>query len=450
MEKRRAAESKLHELQDLSSTITEQRKVLLLINSNRLDFDKYYHQNSTNRVKLFETLRDYLSNIQSHMVVNQISTEIKTLFTNLSSIFLSSKPLGLEVTSSSSADGETEKDDRLTFFVRIGLETLRLWKKLSSRHVADDAGLVSAIADLERAISSIPCPMPSTASLQGPTFQGDNTTVILYFDHLLHDTPPDHMESEARVQTSLRLITQQVQNHRANAGITESSSKLRDVVMVKCNEIISAPFWTLPLVHSPDYLSHLWSLSEEAKEFDLLVPLEFDTEWESLDDFSDDEDERKITRKKNVSYSRSKVLKSAITIPDGVLFPDMNEERVTKLLQVLQPNDDDEEYAKLFFDEPSSAAEKPQSNNRRRRDSTEKRSSLPSGNSSQTDRITGDRRFLKNRQSSSFTPDITVHTPYGVGKVSPEEYANSDRPKYIIPVSSLTLVFLNQSSLGSL
>ena len=36
--------------------------------------------------------------------------------------------------------------------------------------------------------------------------------------------------------------------------------------MLSCNDVISPPLWVLPLVHSPQYLSHLWELAEEARD----------------------------------------------------------------------------------------------------------------------------------------------------------------------------------------
>jgi hypothetical protein len=32
--------------------------------------------------------------------------------------------------------------------------------------------------------------------------------------------------------------------------------------MISCNDILSPPLWVLPLVHSPQYLAHLWELAE--------------------------------------------------------------------------------------------------------------------------------------------------------------------------------------------
>ena len=42
--------------------------------------------------------------------------------------------------------------------------------------------------------------------------------------------------------------------------------------MLNCNDIMSPPLWVLPLVHSPQYLAHLWELAEEAKQVLLCHP----------------------------------------------------------------------------------------------------------------------------------------------------------------------------------
>ena len=46
----------------------------------------------------------------------------------------------------------------------------------------------------------------------------------------------------------------------------------RRLHMLSCNDILSPPLWVLPLVHSPQYLAHLWDLAEEAREVPLTIP----------------------------------------------------------------------------------------------------------------------------------------------------------------------------------
>lgn len=94
-----------------------------------------------------------------------------------------------------------------------------------------------------------------------------------------------------RVKSCLRLIAAQLHAQAVRGvGIVEadasfSSSSLdmdgnvqsvkrtakreRRLHMLSCNDILSPPLWMLPLVHSPQYLSHLWDLAEEAREVGL-------------------------------------------------------------------------------------------------------------------------------------------------------------------------------------
>jgi hypothetical protein len=48
------------------------------------------------------------------------------------------------------------------------------------------------------------------------------------------------------------------------------------MMMIKCNDISSPPLWVLPLVHSPVYLSRLWTLAEQADAVGHPVPLQQD------------------------------------------------------------------------------------------------------------------------------------------------------------------------------
>ena len=89
-----------------------------------------------------------------------------------------------------------------------------------------------------------------------------------------------------RVKSCLRLIAAQLHTQAAigntlssstqmecdtkNSSSSVSSKRLarrdRRLHMLSCNDVISPPLWVLPLVHSPQYLSHLWELAEEARD----------------------------------------------------------------------------------------------------------------------------------------------------------------------------------------
>ena len=56
-------------------------------------------------------------------------------------------------------------------------------------------------------------------------------------------------------------------------SIKRTARRERRLHMLSCNDILSPPLWVLPLVHSPQYLAHLWELAEEAREVHLSVSL---------------------------------------------------------------------------------------------------------------------------------------------------------------------------------
>src|SRR5262249_24296308 len=143
----------------------------------------------------------------------------------------------------------------------------------------------------------------------------DNSTVVLHFDNLYHDTPEEHVEGQSRVQTCMKMLTDRMkianrarakqnllnsrggsdQKQNSNSNGTGSSDMDVDSLTVcltrklrikNCKDIVAPPLWCLPLTHSPLYLAHQWSLAEEAEQNDLFVPLEFDTEWESDDPYT--------------------------------------------------------------------------------------------------------------------------------------------------------------------
>lgn len=139
-------------------------------------------------------------------------------------------------------------------------------------------------------------PLPSnTAADCSKIFRKTDATIVLFYDHLTHATPDEHVESMARVQSCMRILADQLhkqttvlpQSTRIDSstdGTDEVASKrltqrARRLHLLCCNDVVGPPAWCLPLVHSPQYLSHLQSLSLEATDGDLYVPLEFDTEW---------------------------------------------------------------------------------------------------------------------------------------------------------------------------
>ena len=146
---------------------------------------------------------------------------------------------------------------------------------------------------LRQRLSVLPMPNNTTDDCS-KIFRKTDATIVLFYDHLTHATPDEHVESIARVQSCMRVLADQLQKQttvlpqstrtdstddtdgEATKRLTQRARRLH---LLCCNDVVGPPAWCLPLVHSPQYLAHLQSLSLEARDGDLYVPLEFDTEW---------------------------------------------------------------------------------------------------------------------------------------------------------------------------
>ena len=117
-----------------------------------------------------------------------------------------------------------------------------------------------------------------------------NSTVVLFFDRVQHDTPAGHVECAARlvqkpsigcliaiyafyrVETSLAFlksklssVVHSLRNNRYNESNNEEKMG-ESVKMLNCNDIVSPPLWILPIVHSPVYLQKLQYHEESVRE----------------------------------------------------------------------------------------------------------------------------------------------------------------------------------------
>lgn len=213
--------------------------------------------------------------VKTQYIENKASHYIDRICTDLLETFLVAINDCLDgVVKNSSTESIALENPTFFCVVRMSLEFLRLWKQ--NIHESDYPELSikfknfseynsKVLANLADPISLIAKP-GSTAAVYDYT----DSTVVLFFDHIVHETPDGHVESQARVDTSLKMLRGQT-----NSLSSESSRKLS---FLNCNDVLSPPLWLLPLVHSPQYLGVLWKYSEEARKEDLLVPLEFDTE----------------------------------------------------------------------------------------------------------------------------------------------------------------------------
>ena len=108
--------------------------------------------------------------------------------------------------------------------VRSGLEFVRLWRQ----HCEEERypALTRKMNEFEHYSSQISQKLPDPIALlraKGSPLQSQNATVVLYFDHLEHGTPEGHVESQARVNTCLKLLRHQLETSRGNKKVYSAS-----------------------------------------------------------------------------------------------------------------------------------------------------------------------------------------------------------------------------------
>ena len=267
--------------------------MLKKVNELRVEADKYNIESAESRVVMFQGLEKYVQSVNERFVQQRLSEEMPQLFSNLVNVFE-------HILVPQAGDPNCEKfkcDEMLSLFcaARVGLETIRIWQQLNL-HVIQPS-MVTAIEQFEKRLRSVQAmqklPAPTDADAAA-VYKANNATVVLFFDHLAHDTPEDHVEANSRVLTCLKMLTEHLQSElgamEVDADYLNAKGR-RSMQLLNCNDVLSPPVWCLPLAHSPQYLAQLWRLAEEAYQGDLYVPLEFDTEWVSEDPYHTSSDE---------------------------------------------------------------------------------------------------------------------------------------------------------------
>eukprot|EP01038_Epipyxis_sp_PR26KG_P010232 gene10232-13764_t len=320
--KRKNAFSEVENIESYIGSAMAQRDLLKKINMLRVEVEDYNQSSANARIKVFNEMNDYINNIKSEFVSKRLVKELPLLLDNLIKIFNIStvQPIKSSFIKTENADNKYETCDNIPLqcAIRCGIETIRIWKQLNSESIYSE--LNDKIVSFEKELKSLLENLVQDEHINKKQFSYDDNnkinnlsgqTVVLYFDHIHHETPLEHVEGQSRVQTCLKLLFARLSSNGLENEFIDSNNDLdsnefsenlshkraaqrqRSLKMVNCNDIISPPLWCLPLTHSPQYLSHLWKLAKEANTGDFFVPLEFDTEWESEDPYkcsSDDED----------------------------------------------------------------------------------------------------------------------------------------------------------------
>ena len=339
MLKAKKSKESVENFENFIDIVGTQSEVLTKVNAIKIQLDTFNSTSASNRLKLFDSLQIALQS-DSRVLQQRIKLEFPILLQNLSEIFRTMiKSIDYVDKNRELCNELSDQPVSMYCAVRIGLETINLWRRLDSSIDTAIDQLLNEFSAYLTGISMMLSDAPVTSIDCGTQFK--DSTVVLFYNHLCHETPGNHVENQSRVDSCLKLLSKKagglVRNHSLLHGST--STVHRQLVLEKCNDILSPPLWSLPLVHGPQYLTQLWKYSEEASEEDLYVPLEFETEWETDDEELDpDIDERTLVdtlwkRRKNSSCA---TLASTVEIDDAAKEK-LGCNSATKLSQVLTP-----------------------------------------------------------------------------------------------------------------
>lgn len=390
----------------------------------RLELDQYNIKSSSQRLLIYESMTNYMNGIKKELLDGRFKTEIPLMFNEIVNEYkrdlLNLTRLEKNETNNNNNNNKGD-DDKISLYctLRIGLESIRLWRQLNYNNQYFYADLSDQIDELEKHLLHLCSVLPSPLfNKKYETNDYSNSTVVLYFDHICHETPSDHVENQRRVATCLELIRKQSDEYY-------DDEKFKELVLNNSKDVLSPPLWALPLVHSPEYLSLLWTLTLEAKEDnDKLIPLEFDYEWESGDEYVDE-----LTDDDLPKGRQGRPNQFAKLIKNFELFDDLTDivasDKLDYFSKILTPQDGDDLVGQIFSNRDlKKEKEKEQKKERREMEEANKRSNEQKlhekrlnevSNSISINETSDTSRSIDNDKNFTRGPVINVSTPFGIG-----------------------------------
>jgi acetoin utilization deacetylase AcuC-like enzyme len=329
----KAIKDKLAKLVTVSTLIEDQRDILISVNENHSSIDSILEGVCKNRVAVVTSMQSVLHHIWSTKLKDTVYSSALSTFQQLWAQFL----------------GPEQVD---TFKLRIGKEILTLWRKQVSKQSTLHSLINGSFEDLSRipANNNILLLSEESGSSQS-TEDFSSATVVLYNTLNYHETPSDHVETQARTRTAIKTILHRFQDQRkVSLEYNNSQSSQRSLALKECNDVTSVPLYCLPLVHSPQYLRRLYKFSKEAEEDDLFVPLEFDTEWETELEYSDSDsdyssDQELFTGRPSCWTKLRKIDESSLS---AMLENRLPKDKIQKFAKFMNPTRQEFRWAELL------------------------------------------------------------------------------------------------------
>lgn len=268
--KRNASAAVALKTEQIYSSLQSQVNHVSKVASARVELEKYNHSSASGRLTILDSMQRLILHLSRGYVRTQIGNKAYGIY---HSLFMWWRSLCVTDTPGSA--------HQATVNLRIGMELVRLCKQLLPSGIAKETGLSDELVKFETDLGAQLAEQAtnldvgnvnssssdSTGSSFVPTLK--NSTAVLYFDHLVHGTPDDHVEAAARTETSMQALRAQALQQLESGEQLPLGSK--SITFCCCNDVIAPPIWTLLLVHCPSYLKQLWALNTEAKLVSFLV-----------------------------------------------------------------------------------------------------------------------------------------------------------------------------------
>ena len=192
------------------AAIQDRRSQTLKLAGMRAEMETYNFQSSSVRVSVLSSVQRLLQHLSTAYTKDTINREAKDMQERLFSWWMRMMTPASNGDGAGSVEDQDQDQDQLCIIGRVGLEIGRLGRRLLLPAAARDRDqesydafereaqtLLYPRASAEAASSAPPLAPPLVpATDPGPDL--GHSTVVLYFDHLVHGTPPDHIESAAR------------------------------------------------------------------------------------------------------------------------------------------------------------------------------------------------------------------------------------------------------------
>jgi hypothetical protein len=175
-----------------------------------LELDGFNISSAKTRVDLLVCLQSVLHEMRTSLVEPAVQDEILPTLNASQTEFLRSD-FATEIVESTSFDdctilAEPSQDDidyDTVVKCRIGLETVRLWRQLTLPfktqgwfHSVNEK--VSSFENVLKREGSLEFHRGFSVPGMSDILHHNNATVVLYFDHIEHETPLDHVENQKR------------------------------------------------------------------------------------------------------------------------------------------------------------------------------------------------------------------------------------------------------------